>query len=129
MTEDWFQLASDARKAANQLVRDHHRSCLSRTYYAAYSRVTHELNAVGNLTFPVGREGPNHPGKAGSGGICRMIRTSMPGMDAAKRLWLSQLISELYTLRINADYRPSTSIDGRDARKAVSILSTVFDTL
>lgn len=127
MPETWFDLASEARKAANQLVSDYHRSCLSRAYYAAYSKVTHILAAAPNLTFPAGQEGPNHPGKTGTGGIRRLIETSMPSIPAEKRVKLSELIGRLYTLRIVADYMPSVDVDARDAREAISIMKKVFD--
>ena len=56
-----------------------------------------------------------------------MIETSMPGMDQPRRVKLSELIGRLYTLRVFADYRPSVQVEARDAREAVSIMNTVFD--
>jgi hypothetical protein len=61
------------------------------------------------------------------GGIRRLIETHMLGLDEPRRLKLSELIGRLYTLRLVADYRPSMDVDGRDAREAVSIMNTVFD--
>lgn len=127
MPESWFDLASDARKAASRLASDRYRSCLSRAYYAAYSKVTFALARSPNVTFPAGREGPNHPGETGVGGIRRLIETSMPDMDQARRVWLSELIGRLYTLRIDADYRASVEVNAGDAREAVAIMNTVFD--
>src|SRR5439155_19101065 len=118
MPESWFDLASDARHAASRLVNEHYRSCLSRAYYAAYSKVTFALAAAPNLSFPVGREGPNHPSETGAGGIRRLIETSMPEMDQPRRVKLSELIGRLYTLRVDADYKPSIGVDDRDAREA-----------
>jgi uncharacterized protein (UPF0332 family) len=129
MPQSWFELASDARKAANRLVSDNHRSCVSRSYYAAYSRVTYVLSIAPGVMFPTNREGPNHPGETGTGGIRRLIETSMPNMDQPRRVKLSELIGRLYTLRIFADYRPSVEVEGRDAREAISIMNTVFDWL
>jgi uncharacterized protein (UPF0332 family) len=124
----WLDLARDARKAANELLEaDRFRSCVARAYYAAYSKVAHELVVTAGLTMPADREGPNHPGKTGTGGIRRMIESSMPNMNDDKRVKLSELIGRLYTLRINADYRPSVLVEGRDAREAISIMKTVFD--
>jgi hypothetical protein len=127
MAQSWFDLASDARKAANRLVGDSYRSCVARAYYAAYSRVTYVLSITPGVTFPADREGPSHPGETGTGGIRRLIETSMPDMDRPRRLKLSELVGRLYTLRIFADYRPSVEVDGRDAREAISIMNTVFD--
>jgi len=127
MPQTWFDLASDARKAANRLVSDNYRSCVARAYYAAYSRVTYALAIAPGVSFPANREGPNHPGETGSGGIRRMIETSMPDMDQKRRVKLSELIGRLYTLRIFADYRPSVEVEGGDARNAISLMNTIFD--
>jgi hypothetical protein len=109
------------------LADENYRSCLNRAYYAAYSKVTFALTAAPNVTFPAGREGPNHPGELGTGGIRRSIETSMPAMQQARRVWLSELIGRLYTLRIDADYKPSVRVNDGDAREAISIMQLVFD--
>lgn len=127
MGDTWFDLATDARKAANRLVDVHPRSCLNRAYYAAFSKVNHALVATPGVAIQPGREGVNHPGETGTGGIRRWIVTHMPDMDPPRRVKLSESIGRLYTLRTAADYKPSVSVDGRDAREAVSIMNTVFD--
>src|SRR5438034_9569684 len=127
MPHTWFDLGSGARKAASRTVSEHYRSCLNRAYYAAYSRVTFALTGAPSVTFPAGREGPNHPGETGTGGIRRLIETSMPDMEQPRRVWLSELIGRLYTLRIDADYKPSVQINAGDAREAISIMNKVFD--
>lgn len=124
---DWYEIGNDARRAANRLVSDHYRSCLSRAYYAAYSKVTQELSIAPGVSFPVGREGPNLPGESGTGGIRRLIETSMPNMNKDKRVKLSELIGRLYTLRIVADDRPSVKVDSQDAREALSIMNKIYD--
>jgi hypothetical protein len=128
---NWYDVASDSRKAANELVRTRFRSCLSRAYYAAYSKVTHLLFEQG-VPMPVGREGPNHPGhlltgQAASNGIRRMILERLTDLDPDKRRALSELIGELYTLRLYGDYRPSQEVGAADAREAVSMMTTVFE--
>jgi uncharacterized protein (UPF0332 family) len=128
MAETWLNLARDARRSANRLlINDHFRSCLSRAYYAAYSKVTHVLAATPGVNFPQNREGPNHPGELGTGGIRRLIETAMPNMQQDQRVKLSELVGRLYTLRIDADYKPSANVEAREARAAVSIMNTVFD--
>ena len=127
MPQTWADLATDARQAANRLVSDNFRSCIARAYYAAYSKVTYVLAATPGVTFPANREGPNHPGETGTGGIRRLIETSMPDMETARRRKLSELIGRLYTVRVFADYRPSVEVDGRDAREAISIMKTIFE--
>lgn len=123
----WFEVARDAWNAANEMVETRFRSCLSRAYYAVYSKVTHDLAAAPNIRFPPGRDGPNHPGESGTAGIRRLIETSLPAVSQERRDRLSELVGALYTLRISADYRPFDEIDARDAREAVSMMETVFN--
>ncbi|HWB53650.1 MAG TPA: hypothetical protein VG722_05635 [Tepidisphaeraceae bacterium] len=127
MPETWFDLASDARRTANRLVDTSPRSCLNRAYYAAFSKINHALVGASGVTIKPGREGVNHPGESGAGGIRRWVISHMPDMDVQKRTKLSELIGRLYTLRIAADYKPSVAVDSRDAREAISIMNTVFD--
>jgi hypothetical protein len=124
--QTWLDLAREARDAASRLVSENFRSCMSRAYYAACSKVTHELVTTAALTMPANREGPGHPGETGTGGIRRLIETSMPNMQRDKRVKLSELIGRLYTLRIDADYKPSVDIASRDAREALTIMNKVF---
>ncbi len=77
--------------------------------------------------MPLDREGPNHPGRTGKAGIRRLIETSMPNMGQEKREKLSELVGRLYTLRIDADYKPSVVIESRDAREAITLMRTIFD--
>ena len=127
MTQTWHDLAADSRRAANRLVAENYRSCLSRAYYAAFSKVNHGLIGTPGVHLPLTREGVNHPGESGTGGIRRWIESHMPNMDQPRRVKLSELIGRLYTLRISADYKPSVDVDARDAREAISIMNTVFD--
>ncbi len=122
MLQTWLELARDARKAASRLVTEEHfRSCVSRAYYAAYSKVTHELVVTAGLTMPPSREGPSHAR------IRPLIESRMPNMDLGKRVKLSELLGRLYTLRVDADYKPSVRVEGTDAREALSIMKTVFE--
>lgn len=127
----WYEVASDSRKAANELVRTRYRSCLSRAYYAAYAKVTHLLVEKG-VPMPPDREGPPHPGHLPTGeakhkGIRQLIVEKLDQWDPPKRRALSELIGELYTLRLFADYRPSQEVDAAEAREAVSMMTTVFE--
>lgn len=100
---------------------------MCRAYYAAYSKVTFDLSSTAGVTFPAGDEGPKHPGRLGTGGIRRLIETHLTKLDAPRRFKLSELIGRLYTLRCVADYRPSMDVDARDAREAISIMNTIFE--
>ena len=104
---------------------------MSRAYYAAYAKVTHLLVQKGEA-MPDGREGPPHPGHLPTGeakhkGIRQLIMEKLTEIDVAKRRALSELIGELYTLRLYGDYRPSQQIDAVEAREAVSMMNTVFE--
>jgi uncharacterized protein (UPF0332 family) len=127
----WWELASESRKAANELVKTRFRPCLSRAYYAAYSKVTRDLIEAG-VPMPPGREGPNHPGHlpggvASSKGIRQLIVDRLTKLTPAERRALSEILGELYTLRLYADYHPSIDVDAADAREAVSMMNTVFE--
>jgi hypothetical protein len=113
--DTWYDLATSARRAAYQLASERHRSCLNRAYYAAFSKVNHALVGTPGVFIRLGREGVNHAGESGTGGIRRWIQSHMPGMDQPKREKLSELIGRLYTLRIAADYQPSVTVDAREA--------------
>lgn len=76
-----------------------YRSCMSRAYYACYARVTNVLGSTPGVTFKPNREGPNHPGESGTGGIRKWIESHMPDMTQDRREKLSELIGRLYTLR------------------------------
>jgi uncharacterized protein (UPF0332 family) len=122
MPENWLDVANDARQAANQLItEDRFRSCAARAYYAAYSKVTHELVLTAGLPLPPDREGFGHRRTR------EVILTSMPGMDQDKRDKLSELVGRLYTLRVDADYKPSTVVENREAREAMSLMKTIFE--
>jgi len=122
MTENWLDVARDARKSANTLLtEDHYRSAVARAYYAAYSKITHELVAIAGLAMPPGREGPSHSR------IRSVIVTSMPNMAEPKRDKLSEMLGRLYTLRIDADYSPSSPVGITEARAALSLMATIFE--
>ena len=134
MADTWHTLAQQARRAANKLAADEPRSCASRAYYAVYAKVTHELSRSPGVTFAGDREGPSHPGTAagggpGDGGIRRMIVQTMTQLSIERRHKLSELVGELYGLRIDADYRPSRTVDDRAARRAVAMMKVAFDAL
>ncbi len=129
--ETWWDLACESRKAANEMVGTRFRPCLSRAYYAAYSKVTRDLVALG-VPMPPGREGPDHPGhlpggKAKHKGIRQLIVERLTTLPPDRRRALSGIVGELYTLRLYADYHPSYDVDAADAREAASMMNTVFE--
>ena len=132
MSQTWHEVARQAQQAAKKLAADEHRSCVSRAYYAVYAKVTHELAQQSSVSFPARREGPSHPGLAsdgspGDGGIRRLIVQAMTRMSLDRRRKLSELVGELYSLRIDADYHPSRTVDDGVARRALAMMRIVFD--
>ena len=118
MSESWLKMSQDTRRVAVLLVRDHARSCVSRAYYAAYCRVTHELAEVARLT-------PPPRGNWSHARTRTMIRTDMPGLTPDERRRLSDLFNRLLALREAADYQPTSAVDAREARAAVSLLNEI----
>ena len=122
MVDTWLDLSRDCRKAASELVRkDRFRSAAARAYYAVYSKVSYEIVLAG-LPFPTNREGPSHHK------LKHMIEENLSCLgDRDRRFALSRIVSRLYVLRLDADYRPSILFGAREAREAVSLMNKVFD--
>jgi len=119
--ETWLDLTRDGRKSASSLVANKfHRSAVSRSYYAVYSKVTMELCALG-IAMPAGREGPRH------GKIRPLIETNLTTMTRDERLALSRIVGRLYTLRILADYSPSSTVGSLEGREAISLMNKALD--
>ena len=118
--ETWLDLARDGRKSASVLVTDgFHRSAIGRSYYAVYSKVSMELCDLG-IGMPSGREGPRHKK------IRPLIETKFTSMKRNKRFALSRIVGRLYTMRILADYSPSTIVGSREGRETISLMNRVF---
>lgn len=75
--------------------------------------------------FQVNIAPPPH-GESATQRIRQAVGQAMEAMRAGRYAG-AELIGRLYTLRIFADYRPSVEVDGRDAREAISIMNTIFD--
>ena len=120
MSETWLDLARESRKVASTLVRDgYFRSAIARAYYAAFSKITYELLLAGEK-MPADREGPTHKK------LRPMVEANLRSLEKHDRVALSRIVGRLYTLRIAADYQPSTSVSAADAREAVSLMNKVF---
>jgi uncharacterized protein (UPF0332 family) len=117
---DWNILASGNYRAANLLVQEQcDRSCLSRAYYAAYSRATHALSASGGVTFPAGREGPSHSA------LPDLVENHL--LRLGQHRWIvSDYLRTLYSLRLLADYWPSASVGAADSETATALMSQLF---
>lgn len=87
--------------------------------YAAFSKITYELLLAGEK-MPADREGPTHKK------LRPMVEANLRSLEKHDRVALSRIVGRLYTLRIAADYQPSTSVSAADAREAVSLMNKVF---
>lgn len=120
---EWIDLALDAQQAASVLLASgRHRSAASRAYYAVYARVAHHLIANG-VAMPSGREGPSHAK------LKRLVVANLYHLDPPSRKVLSKLVSRLYTLRLAADYEPSTRVGLNEGREAHGIMRKCFQLL
>ncbi|MCX7014435.1 MAG: HEPN domain-containing protein [Candidatus Sumerlaeota bacterium] len=119
----WEELSRDSLLAAQELFRRLRcRSSVSRAYYAAYSAVTAALTKRG-IPQRYDRENPPHEA------VPRMIRKNLGDLDKERRRKLSQSISVLLKLRIDADYYPGHTIDESVARHGVRMAYSVLNIL
>lgn len=112
----WLDLASENRAAALALFSDAmYRSMINRAYFAVYAKATHALSII-PVSMPQGREGPTHRK------LRPMVEANLTTMRVEKRQALSQMIGELYYMRLRADYVPSDAIDMKDARSVLTLM-------
>ena len=116
--ETWLDIARSNKKAAASLFDEgHHRSAVSRAYYAVYARATNALVCQG-VAMPAGREGPQHQKLA-----------SMIGDTLRKPDFVGRLVRRLYSMRCYADYMPSVTVGARDGRNALSLMYKALEML
>ena len=122
MNETWLDLARDNRNSANELIqKDHFRSSATRAYFAVYSKISYEIERSG-LSLPAGLEGPSHSK------LRPTIEKNLTHLGKEnKRVALSQIVGRLYDLRVYADYRPSITFRGHEAREALSLMKKAFE--
>lgn len=117
----WQRIAKDnlrlARIAAQETGGE--RTACSRAYYAAFSGLTAYLVGT-SATFPSGQVTPRHRD------INRLIQTH------GDPLWqdsMSNFFSQLYKLRLDADYRNGVDIDRRLAEVATKLAVKILFSL
>ena len=115
----WPDIARDSFVAA-KVLRDagHHRSAVSRAYYAAYARVTAELE--GRASLPADREGPDHDD------LPEMVIDYLSRMQYPARREVREILIRLYDYRLHADYRPSRVIGNAELRHALLLVDRLF---
>lgn len=88
-----------------------HRSSISRAYYAAYCAATHEI-VKKPTTFAHGWNNPPHEK------VPAYIQSNLAMRQAAKDT-VNELITILRLFRVDADYRPSETVNERIARDCI----------
>ncbi|MEM6560708.1 MAG: hypothetical protein AAF656_03835 [Planctomycetota bacterium] len=114
MPDTWTQVSRDSQSAAIEaLDRRRWRTSVSRSYFAVYAAVT-AVAVDRRVEFASDREGPEHRQLVGI-----VLRNLGLGDNAGDVVGLA---TQLYQLRLRADYRPSSVIGAAEAQSAVSMM-------
>ena len=102
IASNWRRVAEDALTSANVLgAAGHHRSAVSRSYYAAYAFLAEALVRQASVTFQGDREGPEHEP------LADMVADHLKkAFTFTVRKQIRADIRALYGFRLQADYRP-----------------------
>lgn len=112
----WQSISKDNLRAAKTLASLRFRSTVSRAYYAAFAAVAAELQRVSH-EFPHGWETPRHKD------VTRLIEIHG---DPAWKLEVKGHMSELYKLRVDADYSSKAGHDLGLAMHSIRLASRVM---
>jgi len=110
--ETWRQLSESSLSAAKTLLREgNYRSCVSRSYYAAYCAATGEIvQAI--TTFANGRRNPAHEM------VTQYVQSDL-AISQVRKNTIKSLVRILRQLREDADYRPYRQLSKETARDCV----------
>lgn len=107
---NWDDIARENLKASQKLADTGcYRSCVSRSYYAAFSAVTFWLTE--KVQFRAGRESPAH------NAIVSLVERHL-SLPARTMRDFKASIRRLYNERLAADYRSRWTVDERNALMA-----------
>lgn len=121
--DSWMSISNDSLVAAKLLLsKGHYRSCISRSYYAAYAGGTAALLAGGVSVGDQARPNPTHH---------RLPSLLKHNLDPAcfrreERTDLSRRVRNLRRFREMAEYDPGATIDNHLARQCVRDASVVL---
>jgi uncharacterized protein (UPF0332 family) len=122
--ELWKKTASVTLETAKSL-RDSadFRSCISRTYYAAYQAAASACIAHGDAPrFPVGWNNPSHEQ------LPDLVQNN-GDLDLSARRTAARILRLLRNFREDADYRPGRTVDSVTVRTALLAVVTLFEVL
>ncbi|MHC4445742.1 MAG: HEPN domain-containing protein [Planctomycetota bacterium] len=120
----WKNIAKDSLRAAGCCFHNgHHRSSISRSYYAIFAAITGALRKVG-LHSPADREAWSHPK------LQNLVIDNLQKQIGRKFARdIKRFVNENYKMRIFADYTSTQTIDDADARRCLSNATAVFNLL
>lgn len=121
----WADMSRESFRAA-RLAMAHacFRSSVSRSYHAAYAAVAQALVDRG-LAFAGDREGPAHHD------LRDMVEANIGSLRGARRMRAAEkkqvkaALNLLYENRLDADYRPSRTVEEEAARNSLAAASQV----
>ena len=111
-------MAKDNLLAAQDLLlKNRHRSCTARAYYAAYCAVAATQSK--RRSYRLGRQNPGHEELAS-------LVDGIGTVVLSDRREVRKSLSVLQNFRVDADYRPSSSVDNSTARTAIKHSQSVL---
>lgn len=117
----WRDISVDSDYAARELFNSQRwRSCISRAYYAVYSRVTDRLHRQGVRPRSMGRNNPAHDALPG------LVTGTLARVTPFHRRLLKRSLERLYQARVASDYLPGRTIDEAAAREAMGYMTTAL---
>ncbi len=117
----WLDVGEDALLAAEHLYSEKRcRSCVSRSYYAAYAFLASLLVMKPEITFHEDSEGPGH---ASLSDLVGNHLQNEFGFTLRKQIRAD--IRTLYAYRLSADYHPRLSVQTDVAHKALGAARTI----
>jgi uncharacterized protein (UPF0332 family) len=115
-------MSRDSLQAAKSLLEEGYlRSSISRAYYAAYCAVTADMITLG-VSFPYGWNNPAHDQ------LPDLVLHNTP-WPRNRRYEINKALRRLRRAREDADYRPGSTIEHRDAVDVLRDASFVLRTM
>jgi uncharacterized protein (UPF0332 family) len=117
--EDWDAIATESFRTVSLLLRrEHHRSTVSRAYFAAYAKLVAAL-IHNKVTMPA-RGNPSHSK------MPALVLNHLTRLSQVRRNNLCGVLITLYRLRVAADYQPLVNVGPEDVRIGTGLMGQVF---
>lgn len=119
---NWSEIATSSLSSAKAIWKEHPRSSVSRSYYAAHVVLAGRLVDNGYVP-PSGRQTQPHGGRAS------FIKKYLVQLSPVAVKRLAMLVGRLYNRRIDADYKRTVTVDSQVALDSLRDAATVLRTL